>query len=964
LRIFISFASKDRETVRRFEAALRGRRPEMSCFLDERGLTGGVYWIPKLGEELGKANVVLLLLGTSIGAWQELEYYEALQLSRQRNGRPRIIPVVIADRPTPGLAFLATLHQIFALELTSAPALLAIENALSAIPAKEVMEPWRRFQPYTGLPALTERDAAFFFGRDKETAELLDLLARARGRIVTLIGQSGVGKSSLVMAGVLSRLKSQLWPIEGAAWPAGLKDSRSYLQLTMRPGPDPVKELAVALVKLYRSMDESGEIEKEATDWTARFREGSRLRDMLRLTRDRIAEQQGGYPPKRFVLYVDQGEELYTRAPKDEARLFSGLLADAAEDRDTFSVLLSLRSDFYTDFQNDAAIFDLSEKFDVLPLTRDVLIDVIRRPAEVLGARFEDANLPRLIAEATQREPGALPLLSDLLQEMWISMLSRGDGVLRWSDQPGIVDISLPLKRRADAFLELPTTDPDVVRRLFTLRLAQVAQVGEPVRRRALKSECTPAEWSVAEQLAGSDQRLLTISNPLLGGEPIVEVAHEQLLLSWPTLKGWLEEQREFLIWRTETEQAATEHRKLPLGKRPEAVLMGLRLTTSESWFTQRADDLAPELRDYVKASIARRDEMLDRQKREDAQKLETERRLKEAELDRERLARTAAEEKASAALKRFRFRVAAAIVTMGLFGLFGFSSKYLFDRWAAAKEEAEAATLVLVAISTNNAQLKEESIRKLASFDKPLMFKSQSLEGLDLKKLYAGSKVPAIADFFQSAIVKVDFAGANLTYASFSQSRIGDVKFTNAELSSARFDDAVITKTDFSGAILYRAMFDRAQFNGINNFSNTDLRSASFRDVAINGNLIFTDTAWWLAFGWTLPQMEKFAAQYGDLNIEKAKIFNKDIIARKKEVDNALSPEDRVRALNEVAWTYAIYGADLKMAKEYAKRPWRNSGRSRQSRENRKFGWPKVARILQIRRLTSCCKKATRQRP
>ena len=83
MRIFVSFASKDRETVRRFEAALAGRRPEMSCFLDERGLTGGVYWIPKLGEELGKADVVLLLLGTSIGPWQELEYYEALQLSRQ-----------------------------------------------------------------------------------------------------------------------------------------------------------------------------------------------------------------------------------------------------------------------------------------------------------------------------------------------------------------------------------------------------------------------------------------------------------------------------------------------------------------------------------------------------------------------------------------------------------------------------------------------------------------------------------------------------------------------------------------------------------------------------------------------------------------------------------------------------------------------------------------------------------------
>jgi hypothetical protein len=147
-----------------------------------------------------------------------------------------------------------------------------------------------------------------------------------------------------------------------------------------------------------------------------------------------------------------------------------------------------------------------------------------------------------------------------------------------------------------------------------------------------------------------TDQRLLTISNPHLGGEPIVEVAHEQLLQSWPTLKGWLQEEREFLIWRTETEQAATDYGKLPVEKRPEAVLMGLRLSTAESWFAQRADDLAPELRDYVKASIDRRDELLDRQKREDAQKLETEQRLKETELERERLARTGRGESVSGA--------------------------------------------------------------------------------------------------------------------------------------------------------------------------------------------------------------------------------------------------------------------------------------------------------------------------
>ncbi len=180
MRVFISFASRDRGAARQLEAQLRIRRPEVSCFLDERALIGGVYWIPRLGEELGKADVVLLLLGETIGRWQELEYYEALQLSRQsgRGARPRIIPVVIADRPSPGLAFLSTLHQIFALDLTGATALSAIENALSSAPTGKVEEPWRRFQPYKGLPALTETDAAFF---------LVERRKRQRSSIFSLV---------------------------------------------------------------------------------------------------------------------------------------------------------------------------------------------------------------------------------------------------------------------------------------------------------------------------------------------------------------------------------------------------------------------------------------------------------------------------------------------------------------------------------------------------------------------------------------------------------------------------------------------------------------------------------------------------------------------------------------------------------------------------------------------------------
>ena len=546
--------------------------------------------------------MILLLLGESIGRWQELEYYEGLTLSRSARcgGRPRIIPVVIAERPAPGLPFLSSLHQIFALNPSSIEALSAIEAALNASPKGEAIEPWKRFQPYKGLEALTTTDAAFFFGRDKETTDLLNLLVHNRGRILTIIGQSGVGKSSLVFAGVLSRLKSQLWPIDGVEWPSGLGDSRSYLQLTMQPGREPVKDLAVCLARLYSSGNAA--IDEEASGWARRFRHGALLRDMLRLARDKIAEAQGGYPPKRFVLYVDQGEELYTRAAVGEARHFSHLLAEAVGDN-SCTVIMSLRSDFYANFQSDTELFSLSDKFDVLPFSRDALIEVIRKPAEVLGARFEDAAIPIRVAEAAEGEPGALPLLSDLMHETWLSMLNRSDGVLRWSDQPGIVDISLPLRRRADAFLQIPTVDPKVVRKLFTLRLAQVSNIGEPVRRRARKGECTPEEWSIAEKLAASDERLLTISNPLLGLEPCIEVAHEQLLQSWPQLKRWLEEERDFLTWRTDVEQAASEYVKVEDKKKTEALLMGLRLTTAKVWLDKRRNDLSGEVAEFIDKS-------------------------------------------------------------------------------------------------------------------------------------------------------------------------------------------------------------------------------------------------------------------------------------------------------------------------------------------------------------------------
>lgn len=243
--VFISYHTPDRDKAQALEAALAMRRPGNEWYLAPRNMAGGAWWMPSLADAITRADAVLFLAGRRIGPWQELEYYEALRLSREKAGRPRVVPVVIADQ-APGLPFFAQLHQIFAPDPSAPETLEAIERALDNSLPPDTSPAWQRFQPYKGLPALEEADAAFFFGRDDETAEILDLMPRRPDRIIALIGQSGVGKSSLARAGVLARLKSQLWPLAAGAWPAGLRESRAFLPLVVRPGEQPLKELALA----------------------------------------------------------------------------------------------------------------------------------------------------------------------------------------------------------------------------------------------------------------------------------------------------------------------------------------------------------------------------------------------------------------------------------------------------------------------------------------------------------------------------------------------------------------------------------------------------------------------------------------------------------------------------------------------------------------------------------------------
>jgi TIR domain len=200
LLVFISCNTPDRKIAKAVEAALAARHPDFEWYLAPRNVAGGAYWIPRLAETIARSDVVLFLAGRPIGNWQELEYHEALRLWRERAGRPRLVPIIIADQ-APGLPFFAQLHQIFAADPSAPEILDAIERALGDSLPADTSPPWQRFQPYKGLPPLAEADAAFFFGRDGETAAIPDLIARHPDRIIALIGQSGLANHLFLRRG-------------------------------------------------------------------------------------------------------------------------------------------------------------------------------------------------------------------------------------------------------------------------------------------------------------------------------------------------------------------------------------------------------------------------------------------------------------------------------------------------------------------------------------------------------------------------------------------------------------------------------------------------------------------------------------------------------------------------------------------------------------------------------------------
>jgi WD40 repeat protein/tRNA A-37 threonylcarbamoyl transferase component Bud32 len=406
--------------------------------------------------------------------------------------------------------------------------------------------------PFKGLASFEPVDADYYFGRERLVAELVARLVGAG--FLGIVGPSGSGKSSLLRAGLLPALAGGVLPGSGG-----------WRRVLLRPGEQPLEELRRLLV--------------------------SGARDPLTETLDALPA--GG----RLLLAVDQLEELFTACRSDAERsAFADTLARAAADPEARAVVVvALRADFYGRFAAYPQLAELLGANQVLvgPMQASELRRAVELPAGRVGLEVEPELVDALVDDV-EGEPGALPLLSTALLELW---QKRQDATLTLASYRESGGVQGAVARLAEGtYARVPEERRPLVRAIM-LRLVGEGEGDLAVRRRAPLAELDlERNTDVAGVLATlADSRLVSV------GEGSVEVAHEALLREWPRLREWIEEDTEGRRLRRHITQAATEWDVD--GRDPGELYRGARLAAALDWSADHAFELNEVERAFVSES-------------------------------------------------------------------------------------------------------------------------------------------------------------------------------------------------------------------------------------------------------------------------------------------------------------------------------------------------------------------------
>jgi len=408
--------------------------------------------------------------------------------------------------------------------------------------------------PYKGLRAFNRADTGDFFGRDQLIEQLVqafkeshssDQLRGEHARLLAVVGPSGSGKSSVVLAGLLPRLQSGAVP-----------GSQGWVYLEpITPGSHPLETLTLALAEHLpeRSLKS---LREDLEDDSAC---GLHL----------LATILATSPKQQVVLVVDQFEELFTQTTSEDERqrLIDLLVTAMTKPAGPVVVILTLRADFYDRPMSYPDLYHLIEAHHqtALPMQMHELRATIEQPAGLSDVQltFEGDLVGDLLFEM-QGQAGALPLLQFTLDQLFQRRSGHTLTLQAYREMGGVKGA---LAKHAEAiYTSLPSQEHRHLARALFLRLIDpgVNEQDTTLRRAALTESQLPDPQKTAflEEVAHTfiTARLLTTTT--VAGIPTIEVSHEALIWEWTRLSDWLREAREDLRLQKALQASAAERER------------------------------------------------------------------------------------------------------------------------------------------------------------------------------------------------------------------------------------------------------------------------------------------------------------------------------------------------------------------------------------------------------------------
>ena len=523
--IFLSHSSADHDAAARIKSWLDRDRDGWSVFLDVQpmgGIEAGQGWQDRLRTELQRCRVVLAVI-TADWLASRWCFAEAVTATFQGKDFFGVVPGDLSDDQLRIAPPIVHERQRQRLDLASGAGWEQLLHALdqSGLDPNEWFSIPKDVGPYPGFVAFEERDAGVFFGRDAEITEYLDALnllrTPDRAQALVISGGSGSGKSSLLKAGLIPRLRRQ------ANW-------------VIIPPFDPSREPIHALFSSLRAAAATAGVAIDLRDGAPQSVDElcQRLQDALRV----IEEKANAW----VLLPLDQAEVLVAGsqgdAGTDASRLLAALGTLLSGRTRKLVAVLTIRTEFLPALERTLPAQVRLQNRSLRPIA--AVSEAIEKPAARFGIRLEHGLVGRMVEDT--RGADALPLLAYTLRELYEKY--GGDDLLTVAEYQQLGGVEGAIERKLTEALTDPAPTLEELaafRRSFVRHLVRVdenAVEGERYLRTAARRDTLPRE---ADRLIG---RLESARLLVAGDDGTVSIAHERLIRNWSNvpLQAWLVE--------------------------------------------------------------------------------------------------------------------------------------------------------------------------------------------------------------------------------------------------------------------------------------------------------------------------------------------------------------------------------------------------------------------------------------